>query len=324
MQNKRLIQDINRPRSQQVRRRVSRANLPNMVEVTQFKNASSNKSKTRFRFLIPILAIIILFSFARYIYLERESKIPTEKIITNVTPPKEVLAVIDTSFAQSKIDEIIASNPNLQISVAYKDLETKSNFTKGIQEPYLAASTAKVLTAVLFLSEVEKGTYTLSDTVGGKPASSQLELMIEESDNDAWTAFNDMLTRSKLEKYGTKIGMTSYRSEGHLSTSTDIVLLFEKLYNQELLNKEHTKIILSHMEKANETQYIKAVVPSNMKAYHKAGYLKDRAHDSAILSTGSRSFVLVIFTKANFGEYDFDSGAKAMQDIASTVIQAYQ
>lgn len=328
-----LIQDIASPRTQRVTKRTATPSLPNVVNINNFSTAKSNspeyaKSKKKYRkYLVVLLMIPMLVSiFWGYnAYADKApAQAPAFAVVENIIKSSTPAPKIYTATMQSNIEKIIAQYPELQISVAYKDIVSKSKVTIGVQDPYKAASTAKILTAVMFLLKVEKGEYRLDEKIGNKLASTQLELMIRESDNDAWTAFNDLLTRKELELFGSRIGMTSYRSEDHLSTSSDILLLLEKLYTQELLNKAHTDLILNHMKNASDTQYIRSAVPESISVFHKSGYLKDRAHDSAIVAYNNRPFILVIFSKTNnSGDYDYEKGARVMKDITSSILTQY-
>jgi len=72
--------------------------------------------------------------------------------------------------------------------------------------------------------------------------------------------------------------MSNYHSEGNTGSPSDIAVLLEKLYTNELLNSGNTRRLLSYMQNASESQYIPTAVPEGSKVYHKAGYLQDRAH----------------------------------------------
>jgi beta-lactamase class A len=73
-----------------------------------------------------------------------------------------------------------------------------------------------------------------------------------------------------------------------------------------------------------ERQFIRNYVEPETTVYHKAGWLADRAHDTAIIENGDRPLVLVIFTKKRFGPYDFDKGQKVFQQLTSASMEVFR
>jgi beta-lactamase class A len=167
----------------------------------------------------------------------------------------------------------------------------------GTNAVYEAASVAKVLTGVFYLHEVEGNRQSLDKTIGAVGARQLLQIMIEQSDNTAWKALNDVLTHEQLLKYAQSIGFANYNPEINTFTSDDIARLLIKLQQGKLLNYEHTQLILGHMKNASRSEYLKPALPADTTLYHKAGWLENRIHDAAIIDDGHRPYVLVIFTK---------------------------
>lgn len=225
-----------------------------------------------------------------------------------------------------KITSLIAAHPELDITVSSIDLKTGKLYHYGLHDPFEAASTAKLLTACLFLHQVETGVASLDQNVGGLPAQTQLKKMIQDSDNTAWDAFNNgTLGHSALQAYANQIDLTDYKADGNTIEADDLAHLLEQLYNGKLLNKQHTNQLLTYMANTTENDYIPAAVPAGIKVYHKAGWLKDRVHDAAIIDNGKRPYVLVIFTKARGtnATYDTTVGLQLFHDITTVTITAY-
>lgn len=234
------------------------------------------------------------------------------------------LKPIDKAAVESRLNGIINKYPQMQISASLTDLKTTDRAHAGVTDVFRAASTTKLLTAVLFLRQTENGVHSLDQMVGGGTARAQLKLLIEKSDNVAWESFDSLLGRSLLDKYAAEVGMQEYSAATNRTTSTDIALLLEKLYKKELLNEENAKLLLSHMQNASEQQYIVAAIPEGVAVYHKAGYLTDRAHDAAIIDDGKRPFVLVIFSNVRSGQYNYQTGAAMMHEITNAVLDTYK
>jgi beta-lactamase class A len=223
----------------------------------------------------------------------------------------------------ARINKTIADNPGMEISVAIQDLNTGKTYHYGLNDPFIAASISKIITAAMFLHQVEIGSDSLDETIGGGTAQYQLQQLIEQSDNTAWLDFNDLLTHNGLQAYARSIGISDYDSDQNTLTVDDISLLLGKLYKNQLLSPAHTKLLLSYMHSANEAEFIVASVPSGVQVYHKAGWLDDRVHDAAIIDNGKHPYALVVFTKDDSGTYDSAAGHQIFSDITGATTETF-
>ena len=235
------------------------------------------------------------------------------------TPPKQ----INDAVMGQQINAIIAQYPKMQIGVSVVNFSDDKHYTYGVTQGFLAASTAKLITATLFLHKVEYGELSLTQKVNGEPAKAQLESMIVDSNNDAWYAFNAILTKPALKAWTVQQSMKDYSSETNIDTPSDIAILLSKLYQGKILNKENTNLLLGYMQNANEAQYIVSDVPAGVKVYHKAGWLDDRINDAAIIDDGKNPYVLVIYSKVNFGAYNSTAGKKLYKDITDATVAQF-
>jgi beta-lactamase class A len=231
---------------------------------------------------------------------------------TNTTPQ------FNTNNLTNELDDITSHYTGLDIGVAVTSLDSGQHYTYGDTAPYIGASTTKVLTGVFFLHQLEAGKYTLRQTIGTRNAAAALNAMLVQSDNEAWTAFLAKLGRSNLQTYAQSIGMTSYNAKDNKISITDMALLLQKLHDGELLNQTNTNLLLSHMQKSIRS-YIGPGVGTGYTVYHKAGWLDDRLMDAAIVTSNSHKFVLVIYSKAYTGNYDFGAGSILFKNIAASV-----
>lgn len=219
---------------------------------------------------------------------------------------------LDHTAFTTEIESVIAAYPSVDIGVSWIDIETGESHDYGVQDPFVAASTAKLLTAIAFLHDVETGTDSLDDMVGAKSAEDALRAMIVKSDNQAWHDFNNtVMSHQELAEYANKIGFSSYDPDENTITPGSLAKLLSNFYQRRLLNDRHTDLLLSLMKEAfeAEVQYFPDLAPANTTVYHKPGYLKDRMHDAAIIDNGNRPYVLVLFTKSRTGAYDPEIGA---------------
>ncbi len=202
----------------------------------------------------------------------------------------------------AKINGIIAANPEYQIGVALMDLSGGSTSQEihqyGVESPFEAASTAKVLAAEAFYHLVETGAASLDDVLGAYPADFQLQAMIQQSDNDSWSLIMDAVGHEELTDYANSLGV-AYTPESNTLTTADMARILAGLYSGALLNAVDTEQLLSTMQNTNDETLIPAAVPAGVSVYHKYGELAGELHDAAILDKGGHAFVLVVYTKGD-------------------------
>jgi beta-lactamase class A len=240
---------------------------------------------------------------------------------TTITPL--VLSANQESKMSAAIYSAIGSDNDMDIGVAIEDLNNGKTYRYGQTQPFIAASVAKLITANLYLHDVETGKYKLSRQLSYNTAGSELRQMIEQSDNQAWEDFNSLLTHKSLKDYAASIGLTNYDPAQNTLTDSDIALLLGKFYRGELLNQADTDLLLSYMQSANETNYIVAYIPAGINVYHKAGWLDDRVHDAAIVDNGKQPYVLVIFTKQQSSAYDQTKGQQLFAAVTKATLTAF-
>lgn len=281
----------------------------------------------RRRLWSTVLASLLILGFigSAYLAIMRRAHANELPAAAKTTTTKQLPTASAAELAAmgQQINTVIAAHPDMQISVAITDLRTDQSYHYGVADGYIAASTAKLITATLFLHDVETGTYSLDTPINGTTANDALQQLIVNSDNDAWQAFNNLLGHPALETWAGQIGLTNYNADANILTADDINVLMAKLYQHKLLDSDHTQLLLGFMKNANETEYIESSVPAGVKVYHKAGYLDDRVHDAAIIDDGKNPYVLVIFSKANSGTYDSTVGQMIFHDITLATVHTF-
>ncbi|HSX27951.1 MAG TPA: serine hydrolase [Candidatus Saccharimonadales bacterium] len=292
------------------------------------ETTATPQSQHRFRQAIIALTVAsVLLGSGFFIYhktfLSSVTLVP-QKVVAAASskPPSPSSAAIAT--LNSQITGLLAQHPELDMSVSVTDIANHQSYHYGESAPFVAASTAKLLTASLYLHQVEAGQVDLDDLVGNDTARNQLQQMIEVSDNGAWEALNTVLGHPALKEFAAAHGLTSYDPDDNTLTSNDVALLLSQLYQKQLLNAEHTQFLLNLMQNANKTDYIVATIPSGVTVYHKAGWLDDRVHDAAIIDNHTHPYVLVIFTKTVDGSaYDETAGQALFHGITSATLHTF-
>lgn len=210
-------------------------------------------------------------------------------------------AAIDSAL-DAKINGIIDASPEYQIGVALMGLSagTESNQVHqyGVEDPFEAASTAKVLAAEAYYHLVETGRASLDETLGAYPASFQLQAMIQQSDNDSWSLIMNAVGHQELTDYANSFGVR-YSPESNTLAPADMARILAGLYSGTLLKAADTAQLLSTMQDTNDETLIPAAVPSGVTLYHKYGELAGELHDAAILDKDGHAYVLVVYTKGD-------------------------
>lgn len=288
------------------------------VPTSRYSNAYSKplKPKRRYR-LVVLMCIAFLSLIFIHAAFQKKGEAQIKPAIT-AQQKSQALAVMD-----SKINRIISQNSRIDIAVAITDLQSAKTRNYGVQVPFEAASTSKLITALDFLHQTEAGSQTLGEPIGSSTAKAELKLMIVNSDNDAWQALNDQLGDDSLASYTANAGVADYNKGNNTLQASDIALLLQKLYTNKLLNETNTQLLLGYMRIANEADYIPAAVPNNIKVYHKAGLLEDRVHDAAIIDNGQNPYVLIVFTNGH-GMYDMNDRADIIHSITAATLSAFK
>ena len=213
---------------------------------------------------------------------------------STATPAGTIDAGLD-----AKINAIIDANPEYQIGVALQDITAGDAVHQyGVEEPFEAASTAKVLAAAAYYHLVETGEATLTGTLGAYSAGFQLQAMIQQSDNDSWSLIMDAIGHSNLSDYASALGI-QYTPESNTLAPADTARILTDLYSGKLLEPADTSQLLSTMQDTNDETLIPAAVPAGITVFHKYGLLGGELHDAGILAKDGRAYALVVYTKGD-------------------------
>jgi beta-lactamase class A len=240
--------------------------------------------------------------------------------------PAEVIA-LQQKNAQKKVLTknviyILATSPGVDFSVTAIDLATGAKQNFGSQKPMNAASTAKLITAALFLHQVENGKYKLHQKLDGNDADYLLDNLINKSDDQAWQILNTWLGHQALKNYATSLGLSSYDPVLNSITADDMAVFLQKLATNQLLSDTNTKRLESYMQNTNYEDFITPALPAGYKIYHKVGLTDDSVNDVAIISDGHRKFVLAIYSNGH-GIYNWGQRALTMQKITTSALPVY-
>ena len=297
-----------------------------------FHKSVPNRPRLRRNYLkfIGLLFIIIIglviVSFFRIngktIYANLSD--PTSGVLLKQRQEQQAEDSVKLTTLKSTVNSVISNNSSINFEISAVDISGgNKQLSFGVSGPMAAASVSKVLVAIDFLAEVEKGQQTMSETLDdGDIASYDMQQMIVVSDDTSWQSFIDQLTPNQLDSFARSIGVNSYDENNNTLSAYDTADLMAKLYEGKLVNKSNTDLLLGYLEQANYRQYMVPAVPSYDTIYHKIGLYNDNVNDAAIITNGTQSISLVIFTNGN-GTYDWNNRATLMQEITTAFLSYY-
>ena len=123
-----------------------------------------------------------------------------------------------------------------------------------------------------------------------------VELMGQYSDNTAFNVLTNILGAEKIQKTIDSLGMTKTLFEKFETSPQNMGLFFQKLYQGELVNREHQEEILGFLTKTAFEDRIPAGVPEGIRVAHKIGTELGNYSDAGIIFS-DKPFVLVMITK---------------------------
>lgn len=225
---------------------------------------------------------------------------------------------------EAEINAVIDANSDYQVGVAVVDVSDGADpadvHEYGVQAPFVAASTAKVLAAEAYYHLVETGEASLDDRLGAYTAEFQLQAMIQQSDNDSWSLIMDAVGHEELAEYAASIGV-DYAATSNTLTPAEMARILGGLYSGELLEPADTAQLLSYMQDTNNESLIPAAVPDGITVFHKYGLLNGALHDAGILAKDGKAYAVVIYTKGA-GMESVPARTEVIHDLTSAVAGA--
>lgn len=145
-----------------------------------------------------------------------------------------------------------------------------------------------------------ENTYTLQDLI---------TLMIVQSDNTATNMLIDILGMDNINKFiksfefeetvlQRKMMDFNARVEGreNYTSAHDTALYLEKLYNGQVVDEEHDKLMIHIMKRQLDNSMMRMALPDELKIAHKTGELDYIDHDIGIVFADNCDYVFSMLT----------------------------
>ncbi len=197
-----------------------------------------------------------------------------------------------------------------EVAVSVTELDSLATISISGDEIYFPASVLKTMILVGVLRDVENGKYTLISV------EKDIKSMMTISSNTAANNLINTVGFSNLTLLPEELGMVNTvfihgfapadddipRQDGGSNTTTtnDANIFWEKLFKEELLNKESTKKALGFAKLPNVNLIYS---PKGTVASHKPGYIEIKEaevyHDSGIVQTKEFAYAVTFFSRNN-------------------------
>ena len=229
---------------------------------------------------------------------------------------------------KKKIEKII-SQVEGNVCINFYDLNKNNGFSVNGDKKVLSASMIKLLILAELMKKIFENKFSLSDTVmmanfmkiGGDGVLKELNtghhftlkelatLMIIVSDNQATNILIDFLGMENINQLGKELDLketflgrkmmdAEARKKGYdnYTCADDISLLFKLIYQEKLINKEASQLMLDILLRQQQGERLQRYLPTDIKIAHKCGDLDNLENDGGIIWIGDRIYILVVLT----------------------------
>ena len=229
---------------------------------------------------------------------------------------------------KKKIEKII-SQVEGNVCINFYDLNKNNGFSVNGDKKLLSASMIKLLILAELMKKISENKFSLSDTVmmanfmkiGGDGVLKELNtghhftlkelatLMIIVSDNQATNILIDFLGMENINQLGKELDLketflgrkmmdAEARKKGYdnYTCADDISLLLKLIYQEKLINKEASQLMLDILLRQQQGERLQRYLPSDIKIAHKCGDLDNLENDGGIIWLGDRAYILVVLT----------------------------
>ena len=229
---------------------------------------------------------------------------------------------------KKEIEKII-SQVKGSVCINFYDLVKNTGFSIDGDKKVLSASMIKLLILAELMKKVSENKFSLSDAItvteamktGGDGVLKELNsghhftlkelttLMIIVSDNQATNILIDFLGMENINQLGREVDLKETflgrkmmdieaRKKGYdnYTCADDISLLLKLIYQEKLINKEASQLMLDILLRQQQGERLQRYLPSDIKIAHKCGDLDNLENDGGIIWLGNKAYILVVLT----------------------------
>lgn len=296
-----------------------------------YRNTKRGLIKKLSFWFVLLFCLTIGGLLVKNIFLDQKST--NEFISQDIISPlakgsQAVLAVTEKLMPQSvglkKIVDEALSGTTGEYGVAIINLKTGEEYFYNEHKKFDSASLYKLWVMVTIYKWIDKGKLTLDkvltqdvktlnerfkidqETAEQKEGTislsvkDALNLMITKSDNYAALLLALTVRLSQVQLFLDEYGFADSKVGGAdslpMTTASDIVIFFEKLYKGELGNSQNTSEMITLLKRQVLNEKLPKDLPLNTVIAHKTGELGGVSHDSGIVYSPSGEYIIVVLS----------------------------
>jgi beta-lactamase class A len=219
------------------------------------------------------------------------------------------------------------AGPNARIGISGRNLVTGQRIGLASDQSFPAASVGKLALLVEAYRQTATGTIILSDL-----QKADLRAMIVSSDNDAANRMMEVLsTRAvnanlqALGLAGTRLGnpfglVGAVGNPLNVTTPADMSRMMDMLASEQLVSSAASREMRALLLQSQDGSKLKRGLPLEARIAHKSGWYDGVANDVGIISHGSSTYVLSVFTQ---GIADAEIANQTIASASQTVHAAW-
>ncbi len=265
--------------------------------------------------------------------LQKRASEPKETLspIVEVTPQAKKTAIRDplqgkTGSLQQVVDSTLDGTKGTY-AVAIKNLKTGESYYTNEHASFYTASLYKLWIMVTTYKRIEEGVLTkdqiltedvttlntafqiasqsaeLTDGVVTYSVRDAVRQMITISHNYAAMLLTEKIRLSSVARFLKENGLneSTVGTDGTSpkSTTADIALFLEKLYNGDLANEAYTAEMIGVLKKQQLNEGIPKYLPDTSKVANKTGEIDGLKHDAGIVFSDTGDYILVVMSDSD-------------------------
>lgn len=196
-----------------------------------------------------------------------------------------------------------------------------ASFGLNQEKQFPAASVMKVLVAANLIHRADKNEFSLEKSIEETTLRELMRAMINRTDNEAWEVLNHFLGFRNLQKFGEDLGMKNFNVYENTISPADVNLLLASIYQNKVASANYCQLLLSFMENTETEDRITAVVPKEIKVYHKTGTWSETGTYSDVgIIEAENPFMLTILSE---NAPSLSQAVATIQSLTKKIFQAY-
>jgi beta-lactamase class A len=305
--------------------------MAGIIDYSRFEEHYSFKKKRQsLQVIILLLLAIPLFILSAKII--QDSKKTAAEFITPLALGimDKRLESINQSTNSEELEDIVQKelrNANGKYAIAIKNLRTEERYFFNEHEIFESASLYKLFVMAEAFDQIKNGELSpervlsqeipiLNEKFGIATESAELKegsitirvgdaltKMITISDNYSALLLSEAIRISNISAYlgekGFKESKMGTVGGSPITTASDILLFFEKLYNGDLAEENETQAMLTLLKNQQLNNKLPKYLPKDTEMAHKTGELGRLSHDAGIVYATENEYIIIVLSETS-------------------------